>query len=227
VAVRRVLVQADVGHHQEFRDLSLEEADGFLHRSPVVPGLAARLVLLLGNAEQDDGRDAGREELPRLAEGFVGRKARDARKGRDRLLLPLPMPHEERRDETIRRKARLADERTHPGAPAQAAHADRGVRHVANLCPGGRGRKPFEEREGLEPRFLRHSIRSTPQDSKRRVNRPRTTAGVARRRAQAPLETVKSHRAAEGGRAERRERRSRISASNARAQVGTFGRRRG
>ena len=59
VAMRRVLVEANVRHDGELRDLPLQAADRFLQRAGVVPGLRARFVLALrGVPEEDDGGNA-------------------------------------------------------------------------------------------------------------------------------------------------------------------------
>ena len=82
VAVRGVLVQADVGHDEESRRCALERADRLLEGPALVPRLASRFVFSLRDSEEDDARYAERLDLLRVGDGLVRREAFDARQGR-------------------------------------------------------------------------------------------------------------------------------------------------
>src|SRR5439155_23559022 len=71
VSMRRVLAEADVGDEDEVAATQL--AQRALDDALVVPGGRTVLVLLVGDAEEDDGLDAEADELVRLrADSFDG-----------------------------------------------------------------------------------------------------------------------------------------------------------
>ena len=125
MSVRRVLVQADVGHHDEVGSRVLEPPDGLLDRARLRPGLAADVVLPFREAEEDHRGHAELLELARLRHGQIGREPGDAGQRRN-LLVPVGAePHEERRDEPVGRKTGFPHERPQRFRAAKAPEADR------------------------------------------------------------------------------------------------------
>ena len=90
VAVRRVLAEAGVDGQHQLGDGLLDRAQRALHDALRVPRLAADLVLLLGQAEQDHRRDAELRDLFGLAHHLVDGELKLAGQRRDlaRTLLP-------------------------------------------------------------------------------------------------------------------------------------------
>ena len=171
VSVRRVLVEADVGHHHEFRRLLLQPPDGGLHGRLVVPALAARLVLLLRDAEQDDGRDAGGRQL--LAPRRAPRPERAGRlPGATRSPRALPaLPDEERRDERSGERRVSRTRRRRAGLRRRRRRTRRREGgHAARIYAAGRRLRKGElpEQRGAPPRSSARgatSMRATSCDS--------------------------------------------------------------
>ena len=138
VAVRGVLVQADVGHHDHVRQLLLHPPHGLLDRGRVVPGLAALVVLPLREAEEDDGPHSDLREIPDLRDRLVGREPEHAGQRPDLLAKVRAVPHEQRSDEAVRREPGLPHQRPEGRGAAKAAETRRRESgHGRNLCSGG------------------------------------------------------------------------------------------
>jgi hypothetical protein len=123
VAVARVLAQAQVRDDQDVGVGVLDRPRGELDRALVVPGARALLVLVRGDAEEQDGRDAQRRGLARLGDGARDRQPVDAGHGSDRGPSFEPLLDEERKHEVARVQTRLAHEVAQHRRGAQAAQA--------------------------------------------------------------------------------------------------------
>ena len=124
VAVRGVLAEAHVGHEHELREPGAQRAERLLDDPVVVPRPGRLLVLLGGDAEEDDGLHARADELLDLADDGVDRVARHP----GQLLVPERLGRdEERHHELVEAQVRLADEAAEAAAAAEAAQADVGV----------------------------------------------------------------------------------------------------
>ena len=130
VAVVHVLAQADVGDHDQLGHLVLDGADGELHDAFGVVGAAGRRVLVRGDAEQQDGRDAEPLDLAHLGQQVADRELVAAGHGGDRPLDVLAVRHEQRVDEVVGRERRLAHHATQRGRAPQPPHAVGGKVHV-------------------------------------------------------------------------------------------------
>src|SRR5439155_359922 len=64
MAVRRVLIDADIGDHHQVGNRVFHRAHRARHDAVRRPRLAAELVLARGDAEQQDGRHAQGVDLP-------------------------------------------------------------------------------------------------------------------------------------------------------------------
>ena len=128
VPVRRVLAEAHVGHQQQLREARPQRAQRLLDDAVLDPRARALVVLLLGDAEEDHGVDAGAEQLLAFADDAVhgvprkpGQPFVRQRLGRD----------EERLDEVVERDGRLAHEvaqRTGAAQPAESRGRERAHR---------------------------------------------------------------------------------------------------
>ena len=129
VAVRRVFAEAGVDRQHQLRDRLLDRAQRALDDALVVPRLAADVVLLLGQAEQDHGRDAELRDLLRLAHDLVDRELELARQRRDLAAHALARADEQRVDEVVGRQRRLAHHAAQRGRAAQASGTGLGEGH--------------------------------------------------------------------------------------------------
>ena len=131
VAVGGVLAQAHVGDDQRVRARVLDRAGGELHDALVVPGAAALLVLVGGQAEQQHAGDAAVVQRPRLLSGGADRQAVDAGHGVDgRARRVLGQGHEQGLDQVPRREVGLAHEVAERAGAPQPAQAGLGERHA-------------------------------------------------------------------------------------------------
>ena len=122
VAVRRVLAQADVGDDEQLAALGADGAHRPLHDAVVRVALRALRVLALGQAEQDDARDAERLDLPRLARGLVDREVEAARAASAiSRRTPSPGDDEQGIDQAVGGEAGLAHHAAEALGAAQAA----------------------------------------------------------------------------------------------------------
>ncbi len=110
VAVRGVLAEADVGDHGQVGVGLLERPHRHLHDALVVVGAGAGLVLGGGDAEEEDGADAGGGDLGGLGDQLGDREALDAGHRVDFLADVLAGDDEQRLDQVRRGEVRLSDQ---------------------------------------------------------------------------------------------------------------------
>ena len=122
VAVRGVLAEADVGDQDELRLLAPQRAECALDDPVVLPRARALLVLLLRDAEEEQGLDAEGRELPRLdaraRPRTAGRSRRDRPPGARR-----PRPGRRRAASRSRRGRAASRVRATGGHPCGAGGA--------------------------------------------------------------------------------------------------------
>ena len=106
--VRRVLAQADVGHHDEVAALGADGPHRLLDDAVLGVSLAALRVLGRRQPEEDHSADPETLHLARLARGLVGGEMEAAGEGGDLLADAFAGHDEQRIDQTLRREARLA-----------------------------------------------------------------------------------------------------------------------
>jgi hypothetical protein len=99
VAVRRVLAEADVGHHEQVLARGPDGAHRLLHDTVLRVSLASRRVLPFGKAEQDDAGDPQPLDLLRLPGRLVDGQVEAARQRRNLAPQPGPRSDEERVDQ--------------------------------------------------------------------------------------------------------------------------------
>ena len=139
VAMARVLAEADVGDQREARDLGPQRPQRPLHDPVGLPGAGALLVLLLRDPEEEDGADAERGELGRLADDLVDRALGDPVEALDRSHDALARAGEERHDDVVEREPMLAHERAQRlGAPQTAQARDGECGHRGKGTSAGR-----------------------------------------------------------------------------------------
>jgi hypothetical protein len=153
VAVRGVLAHAHVGDDVVLGIVRLDGADRQLDDAVLGKRAAPCLVLGLGQAEEDDRRDAERLQLVDLGGQLVERELEDARHRRDLVAQAGARLHEQRVDEVCGIQCGLADHRTKRLGAPQAPRAICGELHVTLLlhelvdgdglvgCGSGRGRQ--------------------------------------------------------------------------------------
>ncbi len=129
VAVRGVLAEADVGDHREVGVGLLEGADRHLHDALVVVGARAGLVLGGGDAEEEDGADAGGGDLGRLGDQLGDREALDAGHRVDVFADVLAGYYEEGLDQVRGRQVGLSNQAAQGLGAPETAHACGGKRH--------------------------------------------------------------------------------------------------
>ena len=140
VAVRGVLAQADVGDEDELRMLGAERPQRALHDPVLDPRARAFVVLLVGDAEEEDGLAAQRDELARLDDQILDRVPAHARQLRVR---DRRGPREVGHHEIVEVEPCLAHQRTQRvGAPQAAESRGRKGAHAHNLR-GGVGGSPL------------------------------------------------------------------------------------
>ena len=144
VAVRGVLAEADVGDHGQVRVGLLQRPDGHLDDALVVVGARARLVLVGGDAEEQDRADAGGGDLGRLGDQLGDREALDAGHRVDVLADALAGDDEQRLDQVRGRQVGLADQVAQRLGAPQAAQACGGERHSTAEFRGGREVPPSQ-----------------------------------------------------------------------------------
>ena len=143
MAVVGVLVETVVGHqHHAVADFVAQRAQRDLHHAVGGVGLRTARVLVLGDAEQHDGRHTEIGERPHLFAQALLRVLHDAGHRHDGLGRVDPLLHEERGDEVIHAHAVLGDQPPQRGRTAQPAHAMFGERHVAMVLRGTRPDRP-------------------------------------------------------------------------------------
>jgi hypothetical protein len=79
VPVVRVLAEADVGDDEELGQLALDGADRGLHWRFGIVGVRSDVVLVLGNAEEQDAVDAVGLRRCGFFDRFIDRQVADAR----------------------------------------------------------------------------------------------------------------------------------------------------
>ena len=107
MAVARILAEADVGDDGQVRHLVLDGLDRMLHDPLVGVAFAADLVLVLGNAEEDDRGNAEVLHLFAVLHEVVDGLLIVPGHGADLFFHALAVGHEERIDEIVGRKLRL------------------------------------------------------------------------------------------------------------------------
>ena len=152
VSVRGVLAETDVRDEDEVATVQL--AQRTLHDAVLVPGARAFLVLLVGNAEEDDGLYAQADELVRF-----GGHALDGMAGESGQLLvrELDGPDEQRHDEIREVEARLANEVAQPAGAPQAAeprHRKRAHGYSLDTADGVDDREGVDDLTGLPEHFV-------------------------------------------------------------------------
>jgi hypothetical protein len=135
VAVRGVFAQADVGQKHELGDLLAEGSQRPLHDSVLVVGSRARPVLLLGDAEEENGADPQSLSLLGFLAETVDGALRDTGQALERPLDSVARANEERKDKVAQVEARLAHELAQRRGAPEAAKPREGKRaaHASNL----------------------------------------------------------------------------------------------
>ena len=144
VAVVGVLAEAEVGDHEQLGRVPLGQPDRLLDDPRLVRRRRAVRILVLGNAEQQDRRDAQLGDLGhRLAEA-IERELILPRHRRDLAPEVRAVIDEQRVNQVVHRQPMLADEVAEPGVPAEPAKA------MERVAGGGliRHRKAIHPRSG-------------------------------------------------------------------------------
>ena len=157
VAVVHVLAEADVGDDHEVGELVLDGAHGHLHDALGVVGAGRRRVLVRGDAEQQDRRDAELDDLAHLAEQVADGELEAPGHRGDGVLDVLAGDHEERVDEIVDRERGLAEHVADGRRATQAPHAVAGVVHGVVSFRTGAAASPcvpaiFPRRESVDKR---------------------------------------------------------------------------
>ena len=195
VAVARVLAQAHVGHDEQVGVGLLDRADRELDDALVVVGARALLVLVVGDAEQQHGRDAEGGGGARLLDGVGDREALDAGHRGDGLAAVGAVDDEQRVDEIARLERGLAHEVAQDAGLAQPAQARLGKGHRPEDTPrsaSGRARWAYggrvpdtaaapvpgggARRRARRARALPRAARAPARAADRRVRRGRSPA---------------------------------------------------
>ncbi len=129
VAVAGVLAVADVGDDDEFGVGGFDGADGLLDDAVVVVRAGGLLVLVLGDAEEDDAADAEGDALGAFLDEFVDGELEIAGHGVDRLADAFALDGEQGEDEVVGGEIGFADETADTLGAAQAAGPVNGKRH--------------------------------------------------------------------------------------------------
>jgi hypothetical protein len=129
MAVGVIGVERDVGHDRKLRHRRLDRPDRPVRQVVGVPGLLAELGLQrhIGIGKE---ADRGNAEVMRLLRGLhdpVDRPAHNTGHGDHGLLHPLAIAHEDRPDQVVDRKLRLAHEVAQAGGGPGAAESAGGV----------------------------------------------------------------------------------------------------
>ncbi len=172
--------------------------------------VAARRVLVLGDAEEDDGRDAQGGDLARLSRQQVDGQLGLAGHRLDGNPLALAVAHEEREDEVLRRERGLAHHRAQAGRQPEAPRP--GGRETKRYCvmdqqPVCAARQRLLRQAGAEFRglFRRHSAarrqparghRSRSRDPAAAAHHPRSVANAATGTEQPPPSPARNARSA-------------------------------
>ena len=107
MAVAGILAEADVGDDRQVRHLVLDGLDRVLHNALVGVALAADLILMLGNAEEDDRGNAEALHFLAVLHQIVDGLLVVAGHGADLFFHALAVGHEQGVNEIIGRKLRL------------------------------------------------------------------------------------------------------------------------
>ena len=129
VAVRGVLAETDVGHHDQVGMGLLQRPHRHLHDPLVVVGAGAELVLGGGDPEEHQRPDPGGGDLARLLDQVVDREALDPRHRGNLLANPLAGDDEGGLDQVRRGELGLADQAAQGLGAAHSAHARTWERH--------------------------------------------------------------------------------------------------
>ena len=144
VAVRGVLVEAEVGHqHDLVAEGVAQLAQRHLHDAVGVPRTRAPLVLRRGDAEEDDPGDAQLDQRGDLGGERRQRVLHHARDGRDGLGLGDALTDEERGDQVVDREPGLGDQSTKGRRAAQSAQSALGEAHRRSAYARPRRRPPL------------------------------------------------------------------------------------
>ncbi len=110
MAVARVFAQANIGDDEQVELRFANGVDRALDGGVGIGGLGAGFVLVLGQAEENHGRDAEIGHFPALLDNLIRRLLIDARHRADFSADLAARAREHRIDEALGREARLADE---------------------------------------------------------------------------------------------------------------------
>jgi hypothetical protein len=141
VTVRGVLAEADVADHGQLGMGLLQRPQRHLHDPLVVVGPRAGLVLVGGDAEEQDRADARGGDLGRLGDQLGDREALDPGHRFNRLPHPLPRHDEDRLDQVRGRQLGLADQAAQGRSAAQPAHTGARELHCSNCMGEGSPRR--------------------------------------------------------------------------------------
>jgi len=160
VAVVHVLAQADVGDHEQVRELVLDRPHGHLDDALGVVGSRGRGIFVGGDAEEEDGRDAEPDHFTHLGQQVADRELVAPRHGTDGVPDVLAGDDEQRADEVVDGERRLAHHAADRGGAAQTTHAVARVVH-GSLPFGRNGRAIFHppsarDKPPRPPWTLRH-----------------------------------------------------------------------
>ncbi len=134
MTVIRVLTHADVGDHDELRQLLLERAHRLRNRTVVVPCAGAFRILGCRNAEEQHTADAEGGGCPRIDEELVDGSLVDPRHGAHWLPHTCSRTNEQGQHELRRCEDRFANERTQRRCPTQSAWTILGIAGHSTLA---------------------------------------------------------------------------------------------
>ena len=167
VAVRGVLAQAHVRHHQQLLAGRADRADRLLHDAVVGVALGAERVLGRGQPEQDHAADPELLDLLSLARHLVDRQVVAAGQRRDLAPQPLAGRHEQRVDQVRGRERRLAHHRAQPLAAPQPPGPLGGKAHAAAILESAT--RPTAGLRGASRPELRSSLVVVPEEEQVRA----------------------------------------------------------
>ena len=101
VTVTHILTETDVGDDRELRDVLLDRPDRHLHDALGVVGGRSRLVLGVGDAEEQHAADAESGDLSGFLDQVADGELVDPGHGTHRVLDVFPVDHEEGIDEDV------------------------------------------------------------------------------------------------------------------------------
>ena len=136
MAMHHVFAQADVGDDQQRRQFLFQQPDGLLHDAVLRISARGLPVLLAGDAEQQNRRNAEGVGAGRFADQFIRRKLKDPGHGLDGTAHFFAGAREQRQHQLLNAQPGFGHEPAQRGRlpqPARARHGKSGQCHGSSL----------------------------------------------------------------------------------------------